>query len=395
MGQSTTPEPVPVKPAQAAVRGDANLTVVDPVVDKGREDFGEEITVRVHLPENRTKHTVFVCHCRERSYAQNILLACMRKMKVKPQYINHFAIWMESSDLSLQLQSHHRPAEVRKQWPKLVAKYRDIGEVAGDVVHVYIKRNAQMYPGDEALVDDPKAVMLLFNELLYNVMNNKIPVTHTDAPYLAALLHQMGCAVQGKQLKITPQILPHVLPPSVRDSLSDSDWITFIVSEHKRLAPESTVGLQKKYLQALRSQPFYGATRHRGVLLRKASHGVVESTNELAIDIWLRMDRMTITERGSLSAMQQFTPEEVSWEVSDDEDMFFLEWGPQDEPYAYEIASEEATLIDGRLVDMLDVLDMQEEAAEAGEAFDTRVCMNIQPTATLNLSVPNLEDISE
>uniref|UniRef100_V9KH42 KRIT1, ankyrin repeat-containing n=1 Tax=Callorhinchus milii TaxID=7868 RepID=V9KH42_CALMI len=210
----------------------------------------------------------------------------MEGMRLSPGIQQYFTIWICSENLSLQLKPYHKSLQHLRDWPDIVAELTNL-DPHKEKPQLFLCRDVRLLLETERKVDDPLAILILFDEARNNLLKGFYPCSDTQLITLAGLLLQIIYgnyeSKKHKQGFLNEENLKCILPCTKFKS-KGPHWIGRILHEYKSLSSREGISkemhhLQRLFLQICWEFPTYGAAFFTGQVYTKASsssHKVVK-----------------------------------------------------------------------------------------------------------------------
>ncbi|XP_067862542.1 krev interaction trapped protein 1 [Heptranchias perlo] len=210
----------------------------------------------------------------------------MEGMRLSQETQQYFTIWICSENLSLQLKPYHKSLQHLRDWPEIVAELTSL-DPHMEKPQLFLRRDVRLLLETEKKVDDPLAILILFDEARSSLLKGLYPCADTQLITLAGLLLQIIYgnyeSKKHKQGFLNEENLKCILPCTKLKSKAPH-WIGRILHEYKSLSSREGISkemhhLQRLFLQICWEFPTYGAAFFTGQVYTKASsssHKVVK-----------------------------------------------------------------------------------------------------------------------
>ncbi|GCB63381.1 hypothetical protein scyTo_0004402 [Scyliorhinus torazame] len=209
----------------------------------------------------------------------------MEGMRLSQETQQYFTIWICSENLSLQLKPYHKSLQHLRDWPEIVAELTSLDPHL-EKPQLFLRRDVRLLLETEKKVDDPLAILILFDEARSSLLKGLYPCADTQLIMLAGLLLQIIYgnyeSKKHKQGFLNEENLKYILPCTKLKSKAPH-WIGRILHEYKSLSSREGISkemhhLQRLFLQICWEFPTYGAAFFTGQVYTKASssHKVVK-----------------------------------------------------------------------------------------------------------------------
>ncbi|KAK3909336.1 FERM domain-containing protein 8 [Frankliniella fusca] len=188
-----------------------------------------------------------------------------------------FSLWMCSGLLELQLKPHHKPFEIRRQWPLFLNQYCSVTEsrIERDEPILSFQRNVFFPRREEEKIKDHKCLTLLFEEARYNILEGRYPCEMSHYLMLGGIQARIELGPYKQEEHTTQYFREHkdkFLPAHVRRTswswlpISGKNSPEVRLLEHYKRIPNnmSDRRLIRKYLEFCWSLPYYGSAFFQG-----------------------------------------------------------------------------------------------------------------------------------
>ncbi|XP_032868351.1 krev interaction trapped protein 1 isoform X2 [Amblyraja radiata] len=210
----------------------------------------------------------------------------MEGMRLSQETQQYFTIWICSENLSLQLKPYHKSLQHLRDWPEIVMELTCLDPHL-EKPQLFLRRDVRLQLETEKKVDDPLAILILFDEARSSLLKGLYPCADSQLIILAGLLLQIIYgnydSKKHKQGFLNEENLKCILPCTKLKS-KGPHWIGRILQEYKSLSSREGISkemhhLQRLFLQICWEFPTYGAAFFTGQIYTKASssgHKVVK-----------------------------------------------------------------------------------------------------------------------
>nr|XP_033787049.1 krev interaction trapped protein 1 isoform X2 [Geotrypetes seraphini] len=202
----------------------------------------------------------------------------MEGMRLSQETQQYFTIWICSENLNLQLKPYHKPLQHVRDWHEIVIELT-ILDNQRETPQLFLKRDVRLPLDIEKKIDDPLAILILFDEARYNLLKGFCPSPDAKLITLASLLLQIVYgnyeSKKHKQGFLNEENLKSIVPSTKLKSKAPH-WTNRILHEYKSLSTSEGVSkemhhLQRMFLQNCWEIPTYGAAFFTGQVFTKAS----------------------------------------------------------------------------------------------------------------------------
>lgn len=177
----------------------------------------------------------------------------------------HFAIWVASEHLQLQMKPHHAPFKIMKKWMDLLQQYTAI-DPQSELPILTFRRSCFVHQPIERKITDTAAVELFFDEMTFNVIHSHYPCSLDEAVMLGAIHLQLKAGNDANKHTVK-EILGCTLPVHLQGEISEKKWIKTLLSAREEISLiKDEAELHAMYLQIGRAWPNYGCTFFKGYL---------------------------------------------------------------------------------------------------------------------------------
>ncbi|XP_064410851.1 krev interaction trapped protein 1 [Latimeria chalumnae] len=213
----------------------------------------------------------------------------MEGMRLSQETQQYFTIWICSENLSLQLKPYHKPLQHLRDWPEIVLELTNF-DPQREVAQLFLRRDVRLPLDIEKKVEDPLAILILFDEARHNLLKGFYPSPDATLITLASLLLQIVYgnyeSKKHKQGFLNEENLKSIVPITKLKSKAPH-WTNRILHEYKSLSTSEGVSkemhhLQRMFLQNCWEIPTYGAAFFTGQVFTKAS-----SSNHKVIRVYV------------------------------------------------------------------------------------------------------------
>ncbi|XP_069770486.1 krev interaction trapped protein 1 isoform X1 [Narcine bancroftii] len=210
----------------------------------------------------------------------------MEGMRLSQETQQYFTIWICSENLSLQLKPYHKSLQHLRDWPEIVMELTCLDPHL-EKPQLFLRRDVRLQLETEKKVDDPLAILILFDEARNSLLKGLYPCADSQLIILAGLLLQIIYgnydSKKHKQGFLNEENLKCILPCTKLKS-KGPHWIGRILQEYKGLSSREGISkemhhLQRLFLQICWEFPTYGAAFFTGQIYTKGSssaHKVVK-----------------------------------------------------------------------------------------------------------------------
>uniref|UniRef100_A0A8C4F022 FERM domain-containing protein n=1 Tax=Dicentrarchus labrax TaxID=13489 RepID=A0A8C4F022_DICLA len=202
----------------------------------------------------------------------------MEGMRLSQETQQYFTIWICSENLHLQLKPYHKPLQHLRIWTEIVTDLTVL-DPQRETPQLFLRRDVRLPLEIEKKVEDPLAILILFDEARHCLLKGFFPAPDTKLITLASLLLQIiyGSyeSKKHKQGFLNEENLKSIVPISKVKSKA-YHWTNRILHEYKALSTSEGVSKEMHHLQRLFLQncwdiPTYGAAFFTGQVYTKAS----------------------------------------------------------------------------------------------------------------------------
>uniref|UniRef100_A0A667G9W1 KRIT1 ankyrin repeat containing n=1 Tax=Lynx canadensis TaxID=61383 RepID=A0A667G9W1_LYNCA len=202
----------------------------------------------------------------------------MEGMRLSQETQQYFTIWICSENLSLQLKPYHKPLQHVRDWPEILAELTNL-DPQRETPQLFLRRDVRLPLEVEKKIEDPLAILILFDEARYNLLKGFYTAPDTKLITLASLLLQIVYgnyeSKKHKQGFLNEENLKSIVPITKLKSKAPH-WTNRILHEYKNLSTSEGVSkemhhLQRMFLQNCWEIPTYGAAFFTGQIFTKAS----------------------------------------------------------------------------------------------------------------------------
>eukprot|EP00051_Salpingoeca_urceolata_P035598 m.30541 g.30541 ORF g.30541 m.30541 type:complete len:419 (-) comp9476_c0_seq1:87-1343(-) len=312
----------------------------------------------------------FSVTCPEGRYttAESLLGLAADHLRLNPDSLRFFAIWVISGSLHLQMKPDHLPFRVMKKWPELLETYSN-SDPHGEIPAVYIRRSAHVTPMMEKRIKDPVAVKLLFGEMTFNIIYSLYPCTLEDAVYLAAIHLQLekGRKANKKDvLKIEGCCVPPHLEP-----IREKTWIKHVLDARAKLPIEQDEErlLHHLYLERGWEWSVYSSTFFFGEIEADDSGTILQERPDLVVRVGVNLDGIHVIEDKKNTIKLSLPYHELRYNSFEDpesgEASFVIEYEEEDEEQNTVSAKMVIWTAQAAMIDNLVTQFVEEESALA------------------------------
>uniref|UniRef100_A0A671VUX0 KRIT1 ankyrin repeat containing n=1 Tax=Sparus aurata TaxID=8175 RepID=A0A671VUX0_SPAAU len=202
----------------------------------------------------------------------------MEGMRLSQDTQQYFTIWICSENLHLQLKPYHKPLQHLRIWTEIVTDLTVL-DPQRETPQLFLRRDVRLPLEIEKKVEDPLAILILFDEARHCLLKGFFPAPDTKLITLASLLLQIIYgnyeSKKHKQGFLNEENLKSIVPISKVKSKA-YHWTNRILHEYKALSTSEGVSKEMHHLQRLFLQncwdiPTYGAAFFTGQVYTKAS----------------------------------------------------------------------------------------------------------------------------
>uniref|UniRef100_A0A3Q1JL74 FERM domain-containing protein n=1 Tax=Anabas testudineus TaxID=64144 RepID=A0A3Q1JL74_ANATE len=202
----------------------------------------------------------------------------MEGMRLSQETQQYFTIWICSENLHLQLKPYHKPLQHLRIWTEIVTDLTVL-DPQRETPQLFLRRDVRLPLDIEKKVDDPLAILILFDEARHCLLKGFFPAPDSKLITLASLLLQIIYgnyeSKKHKQGFLNEENLKSIVPISKVKSKA-YHWTSRILHEYKALSTSEGVSKEMHHLQRLFLQncwdiPTYGAAFFTGQVYTKAS----------------------------------------------------------------------------------------------------------------------------
>ncbi|XP_053570005.1 krev interaction trapped protein 1 [Bombina bombina] len=202
----------------------------------------------------------------------------MEGMRLSQDTQQYFAIWICSENISLQLKPFHKPLQHVRDWADIVAELTNL-DPQRESPQLFLRRDVKLSLEIEKKIEEPLAILILFDEARYNLLKGFYPATDVKLITLASLLLQIVYgnyeSKKHKQGFLNEENLKSIVPVTKVKSKAPH-WANRILHEYKNVSASEGVSkemhhLQRMFLQNCWDIPTYGAAFFTGQIFTKAS----------------------------------------------------------------------------------------------------------------------------
>uniref|UniRef100_A0A3B4UN73 KRIT1 ankyrin repeat containing n=1 Tax=Seriola dumerili TaxID=41447 RepID=A0A3B4UN73_SERDU len=202
----------------------------------------------------------------------------MEGMRLSQDTQQYFTIWICSENLHLQLKPYHKPLQHLRIWTEIVTDLTVL-DPQRETPQLFLRRDVRLPLEIEKKVDDPLAILILFDEARHCLLKGFFPAPDSKLITLASLLLQIIYgnyeSKKHKQGFLNEENLKSIVPISKVKSKA-YHWTNRILHEYKALSTSEGVSKEMHHLQRLFLQncwdiPTYGAAFFTGQVYTKAS----------------------------------------------------------------------------------------------------------------------------
>uniref|UniRef100_A0A8D2ZTC9 FERM domain-containing protein n=1 Tax=Scophthalmus maximus TaxID=52904 RepID=A0A8D2ZTC9_SCOMX len=202
----------------------------------------------------------------------------MEGMRLSQDTQQYFTIWICSENLHLQLKPYHKPLQHLRIWTEIVTDLTVL-DPQRESPQLFLRRDVRLPLEIEKKVEDPLAILILFDEARHCLLKGFFPAPDTKLITLASLLLQIIYgnyeSKKHKQGFLNEENLKSIVPISKVKSKA-YHWTNRILHEYKALSTSEGVSkemhhLQRLFLQNCWDVPTYGAAFFTGQVYTKAS----------------------------------------------------------------------------------------------------------------------------
>ncbi|ETE68584.1 Krev interaction trapped protein 1, partial [Ophiophagus hannah] len=213
----------------------------------------------------------------------------MEGMRLSQETQQYFTIWICSENLSLQLKPYHKPLQHVHDWPEILTELTNL-DPQREAPQLFLKRDVRLPLEIEKKIEDPLAILILFDEARYNLLKGFYASSDAKLITLASLLLQIVYgnyeSKKHKQGFLNEENLKSIVPITKLKSKAPH-WTNRILHEYKSLSTSEGVSkemhhLQRMFLQNCWEIPTYGAAFFTGQVFTKAS-----SSNHKVIRVYV------------------------------------------------------------------------------------------------------------
>ncbi|KAL7976555.1 hypothetical protein Chor_008504 [Crotalus horridus] len=213
----------------------------------------------------------------------------MEGMRLSQDTQQYFTIWICSENLSLQLKPYHKSLQHVHDWPEILTELT-IVDPQRETPQLFLKRDVRLPLEIEKKIEDPLAILILFDEARYNLLKGFYASSDAKLITLASLLLQIVYgnyeSKKHKQGFLNEENLKSIVPITKLKSKAPH-WTNRILHEYKSLSTSEGVSkemhhLQRMFLQNCWEIPTYGAAFFTGQVFTKAS-----SSNHKVIRVYV------------------------------------------------------------------------------------------------------------
>ncbi|KAM8967130.1 krev interaction trapped protein 1 [Pelodytes ibericus] len=210
----------------------------------------------------------------------------MEGMRLSEETQQYFTIWICSENISLQLKQFHRPLQHIRDWVEIVSELTNL-DPQRESPQLFLRRDVKLPLDVEKNIDDPLALLILFDEARYNLLKSFYPAPDAKLITLASLLLQIVYgnyeSKKHKQGFLNEENLKSIVP-IIKLKSKAPHWTNRILHEYKSLSTSEGVSkemhhLQRMFLQNCWDIPTYGSAFFTGQIFTKASsssHKVIQ-----------------------------------------------------------------------------------------------------------------------
>ncbi|XP_029444719.1 LOW QUALITY PROTEIN: krev interaction trapped protein 1 [Rhinatrema bivittatum] len=202
----------------------------------------------------------------------------MEGMRLSQEAQQYFTIWICSENLSLQLKPYHKPLQHVRDWHEIVTELT-ILDNQRETPQLFLRRDVRLPLDVEKKIEDPLAILILFDEARYNLLKGFCPSPDAKLITLASLLLQIVYgnyeSKKHKQGFLNEENLKSIVPVTKLKTKAPH-WTNRILHEYKSLSTSEGISkemhhLQRMFLQNCWEIPTYGAAFFTGQVFTKAS----------------------------------------------------------------------------------------------------------------------------
>ncbi|XP_050991917.1 LOW QUALITY PROTEIN: krev interaction trapped protein 1 [Labeo rohita] len=202
----------------------------------------------------------------------------MEGMRLSQETQQYFTIWICSENLTLQLKPYHMPLQHLGNWSEIVTDLTAL-DPQRESPQLFLRRNVRLPLEIEKKVEDPKSILMLFDEARHCLLKGFLSASDSKLITLASLLLQIIYgnydSKKHKQGFLNEENLKSIVPISKVKSKAHH-WTNRILHEYKSLSTSEGVSKEMHHLQRLFLQncwdiPTYGAAFFTGQVFTKAS----------------------------------------------------------------------------------------------------------------------------
>ncbi|CAH2282430.1 krev interaction trapped 1 [Pelobates cultripes] len=213
----------------------------------------------------------------------------MEGMRLSQETQQYFTIWICSENISLQLKPFHKPLQHIRDWPEIVCELTNL-DPQRETPQLFLRRDVKLTLDIEKKIEDPLAILILFDEARYNLLKSFYPAPDAKLITLASLLLQIVYgnyeSKKHKQGFLNEENLKSIVPITKVKSKAPH-WTNRILHEYKNLSMSEGVSkemhhMQRMFLQNCWDIPTYGAAFFTGQIFTKAS-----SSNHKVIQVYV------------------------------------------------------------------------------------------------------------
>ncbi|XP_053323931.1 krev interaction trapped protein 1 [Spea bombifrons] len=210
----------------------------------------------------------------------------MEGMRLSQETQQYFTIWICSENISLQLKPFHKPLQHIRDWAEIVSELTNL-DPQREMPQLFLRRDVKLPLDVEKKIEDPLAILILFDEARYNLLKSFYPAPDAKLITLASLLLQIVYgnyeSKKHKQGFLNEENLKSIVPIAKVKSKAPH-WTNRILHEYKNLSTSEGVSkemhhLQRMFLQNCWDIPTYGAAFFTGQIYTKptsSSHKVIQ-----------------------------------------------------------------------------------------------------------------------
>jgi len=258
----------------------------------------------------------------------------------------HFALWVVSASLQLQVKPHHLPFKVMKKWSEILESFAT-GDIYSEVPTLYLKRDALLHPGIERKLKDPKTIELLFDELAHNIAYSFYPVTLDEAVHLAAKALRADRLDMAKKGDIR-NCIGCYLPPHLERKVWGWTWRKKVWAAYKDVLKQEpaldATSCRQQYLEIGFTAGYYGATFFYGGLEHEKP-----GMPDKVVRIGVNLDGIHVIEDRNNDLLLSLPYDEFhynSYESVDEDDSFLIEYEADGEKQSMVIWGPQSNIVD-------------------------------------------------